>query len=82
MLDPTPCALFQDHAEPMSQDPSSSLYLVVINFERQYSLWPAERAVPAGWRPVGPSRSRHQCLEYIRETWTDMTPASLLPGAS
>ena len=34
------------------------LYYVVINDEEQYSIWAAEREVPAGWRTVGDSRPK------------------------
>jgi MbtH protein len=52
-------------------------YIVVKNDEEQYSIWAAERPVPAGWQPLGVSGTKAVCLEYIRTHWTDMTPASL-----
>ncbi|WP_030245249.1 MbtH family protein [Streptomyces sp. NRRL S-350] len=52
-------------------------YLVLANDEDQHSLWPAQIAVPAGWRAVHGVDSRPACLEYIERTWTDMRPASL-----
>lgn len=52
-------------------------YLVLVNDEEQYSLWPVFRKVPAGWKQVGPARSRKECLEWIDTNWTDMRPKSL-----
>ncbi len=52
-------------------------YHVVINGEEQYSIWVTDRAIPAGWRAVGPSGSKAECLTYIDEVWTDMRPLSL-----
>jgi uncharacterized protein YbdZ (MbtH family) len=52
-------------------------YLVVVNGEEQYSLWPAFKEVPAGWSPTGPRGSRKVCLDWIEEVWTDMRPKSL-----
>jgi MbtH protein len=52
-------------------------YKVVINHEEQYSIWVAERANPLGWRDVGKSGSKAECLEYIKAVWTDMRPLSL-----
>ena len=52
-------------------------YAVVINDEEQYSIWPAERDLPAGWRQGGFTGTEDECLSYIDETWTDMRPASL-----
>ena len=49
---------------------------VVVNDEEQYSLWPLNQAVPAGWRDGGFEGPRDQCLEYIGRTWTDMRPKS------
>ena len=52
-------------------------YQVVCNYEEQYSIWPTERPLPAGWRVAGPSGPRESCLEFISRTWTDMRPRSL-----
>lgn len=54
-----------------------SLYEVVINHEEQYSIWHAERELPGGWKKVGKKGKKSECLEYIKEVWTDMRPASL-----
>ncbi|HWF82212.1 MAG TPA: MbtH family NRPS accessory protein [Streptosporangiaceae bacterium] len=53
------------------------LQAVVVNDEEQYSIWPAERELPAGWRTEGFTGTEDECLAYIDETWTDMRPASL-----
>lgn len=53
------------------------LFSVVINAEEQYSIWPVGEEIPAGWRSVGKSGTREQCLSYIAEVWTDMRPLSL-----
>lgn len=53
------------------------LFVVVKNHEDQYSIWSADRIVPAGWVVQGEPRPKDDCLEYIRTVWTDMTPASL-----
>jgi MbtH protein len=52
-------------------------HVVVVNDEEQYSIWPAERDLPAGWRRDGFTGTEAECLAYIDETWTDMRPASL-----
>ncbi|MCG5263328.1 MbtH family NRPS accessory protein [Cupriavidus gilardii] len=61
----------------MSFDSDTLPFQVVINPEEQYSIWPDYRPIPAGWRAVGFSGQRRQCLEYIETHWTDMRPASL-----
>ncbi len=50
---------------------------VVINDEEQYSIWPADRENPLGWNDVGKSGLKQECLDYIKEVWTDMRPLSL-----
>ncbi|MBW7460090.1 MbtH family protein [Paenibacillus sepulcri] len=52
-------------------------YLVLINGEGQYSLWPAFVETPKGWSAVYGQESRQSCLDYINSKWTDMRPASL-----
>ncbi len=52
-------------------------YTVVINHEEQYSIWFADREVPAGWKAVGKTGTKQECLDYIEEVWTDMRPLSL-----
>ena len=61
------------------QDPEADdlRYRVVINHEEQYSIWPADREVPEGWKAVGKEGGRQECLDYIEEVWTDMRPLSL-----
>jgi MbtH protein len=53
-------------------------YLVLVNPELQYSLWPTFREIPAGWIAVGPRGKRKGCLDWIETTWTDMRPKSLV----
>lgn len=47
-------------------------YTVVVNLEEQYSIWLADRELPNGWREVGKSGPKSECLAYIGEVWTDM----------
>jgi len=53
------------------------IFKVVINPEEQYSIWPADKENAPGWRDVGKSGSKEECLAYIEEVWTDMRPLSL-----
>ena len=55
----------------------SSKYSVVINHEEQYSIFPADRSVPSGWKKVGKSGTKEECLRYIEEVWTDMRPSNV-----
>lgn len=54
------------------------LYHVVVNHEEQHSIWPVNKTpVPAGWETAPYTGSREECLRYIEEVWTDITPKSL-----
>ena len=59
-------------------DDEAGQFLVLVNPEGQYSLWPAKIQVPPGWDvSYGPS-DRTQCLDYTNKEWTDMRPRSLI----
>ena len=61
----------------MSFDDEDAIFNVVVNHEEQYSIWPEYKEVPRGWRTVGKSGKKAECLEYIERVWTDMRPLSL-----
>jgi MbtH protein len=54
-----------------------TVYKVVVNHEEQYSIWFVDRENPLGWTDAGKTGSKAECLEYIKEVWTDMRPLSL-----
>jgi MbtH protein len=61
----------------VDQRTEQTAYRVVMNDEEQYSIWPADREVPAGWRQEGTVGAKSECLARIEEVWTDMRPLSL-----
>jgi MbtH protein len=52
-------------------------YVVVLNDEEQYSIWPAGRDLPPGWRDGGFTGAKADCLTHIDGIWTDLRPLSL-----
>lgn len=58
-------------------DDTTTTYLVLINDEEQYSLWPKYKNIPAGWEAVGKEGTLDECSRYVDEVWTDMRPLSL-----
>ncbi|WP_019871817.1 MbtH family protein [Salinispora oceanensis] len=52
-------------------------FKVVLNDEEQYSIWPATRPAPPGWREEGTRGPKQTCLDRIETLWTDMRPLSL-----
>ncbi|MCB1054123.1 MAG: MbtH family protein [Acidobacteria bacterium] len=59
------------------EEDDKTTYMVVINHEEQYSIWPEDRELPLGWNDVGKHGNKQECLDYIEEVWTDMRPLSL-----
>jgi MbtH protein len=55
----------------------TTTYRVVVNHEEQYSIWPAWKEIPAGWKDTGKQGPKADCLAYVKEVWTDMRPLSL-----
>lgn len=55
----------------------TTTYVVLVNHEEQYSIWPLERDLPLGWSREGFSGMKQECLQHIEEVWTDMRPLSL-----
>jgi uncharacterized protein YbdZ (MbtH family) len=61
-------------------DDEDGRFLVLVNEEEQYSLWPVFAKVPTGWTVVlgGPDGTdRESALRYVDDNWTDMRPKSL-----
>lgn len=55
----------------------SESFVVLRNAEEQHSIWPAFKAVPAGWAVVKDADSKDACLKFVDENWVDMRPLSL-----
>lgn len=50
---------------------------VVINHEEQYSIFPADRPTPNGWKRTGKTCKPDACLKHIESVWTDMRPKAV-----
>jgi MbtH protein len=61
----------------MTEPATEERYRVVVNHEDQYSIWPEDRDLPAGWFDAGYTGPKAECLDHIERTWTDMRPRSL-----
>jgi MbtH protein len=67
----------KENAMDKDEKEDTTIYKVVVNHEEQYSIWPAERDNPLGWRDAGKRVTKTECLDYVKEVWTDMRPLSL-----
>jgi len=61
----------------MESPDDDKIYRVVVNHEEQYSIWPDNRENPPGWRDSVKRGIKVECLEFVKEVWTDMRPLSL-----
>lgn len=59
-------------------DREDETFIVLVNQEEQYSIWPHWKTVPGGWTAVdGVKGDKKTVLEYVEKTWTNMRPRSL-----
>jgi MbtH protein len=61
----------------VADEDNDTTYQVVVNQEEQYSIWPSDKTLPAGWQAEGTIGSKQTCLDRISVVWTDMRPRSL-----
>jgi MbtH protein len=54
-----------------------TIYKVIVNENKEYSLWKARFSAPTGWQSAGKTGTRKVCIEYIAEKWTTMPPENL-----
>ena len=53
-------------------DDEKHQFLVLINTQHQYSLWPNFAPVPPGWTAVYGPEIKAQCSQYIDQHWSDI----------
>lgn len=59
-------------------DRDGETFIVLVNHEEQYSIWPQWKAVPGGWQAVaGMQGDKKTVLEHVEKMWLDMRPLSL-----
>ena len=52
-------------------------FVVLVNRDLQYSIWPSAKPIPAGWSQAGAPGPKAECLAFVDGCWTDMRPGSL-----
>jgi MbtH protein len=63
-------------------DDENGTFLVLVNDEGQYSLWPSFQTVPEGWRSVLGPVGRSEAVAHIEAEWTDLRPKSLIEAST
>lgn len=54
----------------------SQQFEIVLNTERQYSIWPVGQPPPDGWQQTGRVGTKSECLAFIDAVWNQMNPLS------
>ena len=71
------CAVFSFSVMAQDDREDNGVYIVVVNHEEQYSIWLPDKELPLGWKKTGFKGTKAECLNNIKEVWTDMRPLSL-----
>jgi MbtH protein len=58
--------------------PSKSSHEIIVSTEHVYVVWPADRALPSGWRYIGKGGTEAEMLAYLREMFVETMPAPML----
>ena len=58
-------------------DDDDHKFAVLFNHAGQFSIWPADRLLPAGWTLEGTVGAKSVCLDAIDRLWVDMRPKSI-----
>jgi MbtH protein len=61
-------------------DDTSARFRILANEKGQYSLWPDDLDVPAGWRTVCAGLGHQEALEHVDSVWTDLRPLDVGNG--
>lgn len=58
-------------------DDESMSFLILVNYQRQYSIWPDIIPAPSGWEIAQGPMPRSRCMEWLENNWTDLRPQAL-----
>ena len=56
-------------------DPQGAFY-ILRNAQGQFSLWPQQCLLPAGWDIVCQPQSQASCQQWLEAHWRTLTPAN------
>lgn len=58
----------------MGMGSDKTIFTVIIGQENEFTIWPQDKEIPVGWKSVGQSGTKEECMDYIQEVWTDPLP--------
>ncbi|WP_435954793.1 MbtH family protein [Dryocola sp. BD626] len=64
-------------------DAPQGRFYILENAAGQFSLWPENCALPAGWQVTREPALPDECNGWLKENWTNLQPTSFAaPGGS
>lgn len=51
-------------------------FYILQNARQQYSLWPEQCTLPAGWRVMCEPQAPEQCNAWLDAHWQTLTPSN------
>lgn len=55
-------------------DDDQQTFIVLVNSQSQYSIWPVFASAPAGWQHCFGPAGQAECLDWVEEHWTQINP--------
>ncbi|MFL4213282.1 MbtH family protein [Enterobacter mori] len=63
-------------------DNSQGQFAILQNDQGQYSLWPQQCDLPAGWRVVCEPQSQEACQQWLAGHWQTLIPSHFAEGSA
>lgn len=57
-------------------------FAILRNDQGQYSLWPQQCELPAGWRVVCEPLPQDACQQWLAENWQTLVPSHFAGGTA
>ena len=55
-----------------------AVFGIVVNDDHQFSVWPTHRRLPSGWSYTGPTGTRAEMHEAVRQQFVETVPATYI----
>ncbi|PIJ50202.1 MbtH family protein [Erwinia sp. OLTSP20] len=57
-------------------DDAQGQFYILGNAHQQFSLWPQQCRLPAGWDVLCPPQAAEECQAWLQRHWTSLSPDS------
>lgn len=56
-------------------------FAIIVNGSNEFGVWPTPWKLPAGWRFTGPTGTRSEMEELLRQQFVETAPAPFIAQA-